>query len=132
MLVEDNPADVHLLHLALDESGVPAELQTFSDGDSAVAFLKLETTSPPDLLLVDLNLPKVSGQSVIMAARSSERHAHVPVIVLTTSRSPRDRQEAERAGATAVINKPNDYDEFCRAIRELIQTHTHRAHGKRA
>lgn len=118
--MEDNPADVRLLEVACQEYGIPVDVRVFSDGEPALEYIQRTESPLPDILVVDINLPRVSGCDVIRAVRSSAVWATVPVAVLTTSRSPLDRAEAEAAGATCVLNKPNDYDEFCALILSLV------------
>lgn len=126
ILVEDNPADVFLIKEAMRSHGIPFDLQWFSDGEDAVAHLEgLGTTGKvPDVILLDLNLPKLDGKEVLVRIRQIERLRHVPVAILTSSDSPHDRHEAARLGASIYIKKPPTLDEFLDVggtIKELLE-----------
>lgn len=116
-LAEDNPADVYLLREALAAaSGSEVTLIVAHDGEEALDFVQqrgafLEPVEP-DLIILDLNLPKNDGSEVLRSVRTSERLRKVPVVILTSSDSPRDRANAEKLGADAYITKPSDLDAF--------------------
>jgi DNA-binding response OmpR family regulator len=115
LLVEDNPADVHLIREALTEKQIPCDLETIDDGEVAAAHISdIEAghKARPDIVLLDLNLPKVTGDVLLKRIRQSSSMADVPVIVLTSSDSPRDRNQAEKLGASAYIRKPSNLEEF--------------------
>jgi CheY-like chemotaxis protein len=116
LLVEDNAADAMLVEEAIRVHDVPVDLHIVADGEEAIAFIERAERDPrapcPDMVLLDLNLPKRSGSDVLQRIRRSERCKHVPVVILTSSDSSRDRSEASRFGANRYFRKPTDYDEY--------------------
>ena len=119
LLVEDNPGDAQLVRLALAEVLPSARLSVASDGEAALARLR-EAGEPPDLLLVDLNLPGLSGHEVLAAVRSSDDAAlrRLPVVVLSSSRAQSDVVASYELGASSHLAKPGDVD----ALFELVET----------
>jgi chemotaxis family two-component system response regulator Rcp1 len=116
LLAEDNPSDVLLVREALREQKIDCVLHTIADGEAAMNYidqLDLDSKSPcPDLLLIDLHLPKRDGQEIIRRLRASERCGQVPVIVLTGSYSPDDRQAAEKNAVLHYFRKSPSIDTF--------------------
>lgn len=122
LLAEDNPADVYLIEEALREHKVSFEITVASDGETAMDMVARQQIKP-DIVLLDLNMPKRSGGEVLNTLRR-EVGADLPVIVLTSSDSPADREEALRLGATCYIRKPTGLDEFLQigaTIRDLVK-----------
>ena len=127
LLVEDNPADVYLIEEALKTHHLRFELEWMSDGEQAVACLSriAEQGSPPDLILLDLNLPRVDGKEVLARARAIPRLKDTLVAILTSSDSPADRRDTAALGANCYIKKPPTLDEFLSIggiIKELLST----------
>lgn len=115
LLAEDNPADVYLLREALGaDDNSEIELIVVSDGEEALDFVagRFPGVRDVDLVILDLNLPKSDGGDVLRGIRESGVMAAVPVVILTSSDSPRDREAAERLGADCYLTKPSDLDEF--------------------
>jgi CheY-like chemotaxis protein len=115
LLVEDNPADVGLLRLALKEAELDCDLTVLEDGAAALAFIRQAEAGnarPPDLALLDLNLPKNGGLEVLEAIRAKPALAGMPVAILTSSSSPRERARIEEFGVDRFITKPLDLDGF--------------------
>ena len=122
LLAEDNPADVYLIEEALREHQVPFEITVAEDGEAAIAMIAAGKVKP-DLIMLDLNMPKRSGGEVLTSLRAQPHCRTLPVVVLTSSDSPLDREEALRLGATSYIRKPTGLDEFLEigaAIKELL------------
>jgi len=121
VLVEDNAAHVRLLREALRESGRPTHVRIARDGVEAMAMLDPATAagSSPDLILLDLNLPRKDGREVLRDIKSDHRLKHIPVVVLTTSRAERDIASSYALGANAVVTKPVDFDRFAEIIRAV-------------
>ena len=121
MLVEDSPADCYLFQEALKAHRVEAELIVFHDGEDALSFLiKAETNGPrPALFVLDLNLPKVDGFTLLKQLRMSTSFAHSLVIVLTSSDNPADRAESLRLGATRYVRKAEEIADFLDIGREI-------------
>jgi chemotaxis family two-component system response regulator Rcp1 len=109
LLVEDNEADVVLMQEALREAGVEHELEVAYDGEQALAALR-DGSPLPDLVLLDLNLPRKDGREVLAEAKGDPELCAVPILVLTTSQSPADVAFAYRNHANAYIRKPNGLD----------------------
>jgi CheY-like chemotaxis protein len=114
-LAEDNPADVDLVREALREYKVDHELWLASDGQEARRFIERMGTVPespcPDLILLDLNLPLVSGHELIALFRQHPTCVHTPIIVVTSSDSWRDREQSAKLGAR-YFRKPSELTEF--------------------
>ena len=128
LVIEDNPADVDLLRRALAAAALDCQLTVIDDGADALSLFRLGSAtswaSPaPDLAIVDLNLPKHSGLEIIEQMRANPKFAEVPVVVLSSSSSPRDRAKMEGFRVRRYIVKPADLEEFMRIgwqIRELL------------
>jgi chemotaxis family two-component system response regulator Rcp1 len=116
LLIEDNPADVFLVEEAIKAEDLSYCLTHAADGERAILLLRQleddESLPCPALVLLDLNLPRKSGDEVLERLRASERCKNIPVIVLTSSDSASDREKAQRLGANAYFRKPSDLDEF--------------------
>lgn len=126
LLVEDNPADVKITQRALRESGLPVDLIVVRDGQEAVEYLLRQGSHSdaanwrsPDLILLDLNLPRMSGKEVLERLRSTPGLRVVPVVVLTTSRRQEDVQQMYAAGANTYIEKPQDFERFVQVLQML-------------
>ena len=126
LLVEDNPADIKITERALRESALAVQLIVARDGQEAMDYLQQNGSSSadgawrrPDLILLDLNLPRLSGHEVLRKIRSMADFRTVPVIVLTTSRRDEDVQEVYAAGANTYIEKPADFDRFIEVLRTI-------------
>ena len=118
LLVEDNEADIYLFRKGLENAEVNFELTVLTDGGAALSFVRREgkyAKSPePDLAVMDLNLPKHDGIEVLEAFRQSRHLSNVPVVVMSSSTSPRERIRVERLGLEQYIPKPSDLDEVLR------------------
>jgi CheY-like chemotaxis protein len=115
LLVEDNPADVRLVRTALEHHEVECEITVFVDGEKAILFIQAvdaEAIACPDLIIIDLNLPKRPGREVLECIRRSEKCREVPVVVLSSSDAVQDRDEASRLGASLYLKKPSRLEEF--------------------
>jgi CheY-like chemotaxis protein len=120
-LAEDSPADVYLFREALKAHTVDADLLVFEDGEAALAFLVAsERDGPhPQLFVLDLNLPKVDGLTLLRHLRHSVRFANSLVIILTSSNHPADRAESIRLGATRFLSKAASISDFLDLGREI-------------
>jgi two-component system, chemotaxis family, response regulator Rcp1 len=123
LLVEDNPGDVRLTQEALRESRILNELSVVGDGAAAIAFLEREGSyadAPvPDLILLDLNLPKLSGREVLERIKSHEQWKVIPVVMLTTSDSERDVIESYAHHVNCYITKPLAFEPFMEVIKRI-------------
>ncbi|HEX6544734.1 MAG TPA: response regulator [Bryobacteraceae bacterium] len=124
VLVEDNPADVFLVHEAIAAHHVPASLVVIRDGEEAIRLISRadadENAPCPQLFLLDLNIPNRNGEEVLAHIRKSARCKTTPVVIMTSSDSPRDRAAAQSLGANRYFRKPSDYDAFL-TVGELIK-----------
>ena len=124
LLAEDNPADAYLIRQALKEFDVECSVRTVVDGRDILSLIvPADTTWHPDLIILDLNLPRHDGIEILQKLRSTQAIDHVPVVVLTSSDSPRDRQTAEELGATRYLRKPSNLDQFLQlgaVFKELL------------
>jgi len=123
LLVEDSPADVRLTREALKEAKVLNTLHVVEDGVAALAFLRKEgqyALQPnPDLILLDLNLPKKDGREVLAEIKQDESLKRIPVVVLTTSRAEEDVVRSYNLHANAYVTKPVDLKQFLEVIRAI-------------
>jgi CheY-like chemotaxis protein len=128
VLVEDTELDVFLIRQALGQAGLAFELRVLVNGEEALEFISKidsdKTVPLPHLIVLDLNLPKVNGGQVLERVRQSSRCAPVPVLVLTSSDSPKDRAIVAQFSATQYFRKSSRLDEFMSlgpVIRELLE-----------
>ncbi|HUS06908.1 MAG TPA: response regulator [Bryobacteraceae bacterium] len=126
-VVEDNPADVLLVREALKAQKLPFEIKRFEDGEEAIQALCPDDGSPrlqPDLILIDLNLPRSSGLDVLKSVRECPTNNSIPAAILTSSESPHDQKRAMALGADRYIFKPTRLDDYLStvglAIKELL------------
>jgi chemotaxis family two-component system response regulator Rcp1 len=123
LLVEDNPGDVRLTQEAFKEGKVGNNLYVVADGEQALAFLRREgryAGAPrPDIILLDLHLPKKSGREVLSEIKQDEDLRTIPVLVLTTSKAEEDILRAYELHANCYISKPVELDEFFEAVRSI-------------
>lgn len=123
LLVEDNLGDVLLTREAFKEAKVLNNLSVVNDGVEALAYLRQQGSFSdsvrPDLILLDLNLPKKDGREVLTELKADERLREIPVVVLTTSQAENDIAQVYRAQANYYITKPVDLDQFVRAVHSI-------------
>jgi two-component system, chemotaxis family, response regulator Rcp1 len=116
LLAEDNPADVYLIREALREHGVEYTMRVAPDGREVLRFLSSEDlpvhARSLGLIILDLNLPRHDGIEILEQLREISILSHVPVVVLTSSDSPRDRKVADQLGATCYLRKPSGLEQF--------------------
>lgn len=123
LLVEDSPADVRLTKEALKEAKVRNNVHVAIDGVEAMDFLhrrgKFADAPPPDLILLDLNLPRKDGREVLEDIKSDERLRRIPVVILTTSQSEQDILESYQLSANAYVSKPVDLERFLDVVKSI-------------
>jgi len=131
LLAEDNPGDVLLFREALRVCDLAYELVVAQDGEKALRLLKNFGTpgnpAPPDLIVLDVNLPRHSGQEVLRWVRGNATLAAVPVIILTSSASPDDKTTATELGADLYVQKSSDLDEIFQighTVQDLLKRKT--------
>lgn len=125
LLVEDSPADILLTREAFKEFKVINSLHVVEDGIQALAYLNQEgeyASSPrPDLILLDLNLPRMNGSEVLAEIKANPKHKSIPVVILTTSYSEQDVLQAYNQHANCYIVKPVGFENFVEAVKSIHQ-----------
>jgi two-component system response regulator len=123
LLVEDNPGDVDLTREALEIGKLNNILHVVDDGEEAMAFLRREgqyaKTSRPDLVLLDLNLPRKNGREVLAEIKSDENLKRIPVVILTTSKAEEDILKTYNLHANCYVTKPIDLDQFIKVVHAI-------------
>ncbi len=123
LLVEDDPGDTLMIREAFEDNKVRNTLSCVTDGVEAMRFLRREgefADAPrPDLILLDLNLPRKDGREVLGEIKGDERLATIPVVVLTTSQAEEDVLRSYKLHANAYVTKPVDFDRFIEVVRQI-------------
>ena len=123
LLVEDDPGDVLMTREAFADNKVTNRLSVVSDGVSALEYLRKEgehaDATTPDLILLDLNLPRMDGREVLTAIKGDEKLRSIPVVVLTTSEAEEDVVRSYSLHANAYVTKPVDFDRFIEVVRQI-------------
>lgn len=125
LLVEDNPAEACLTEEAFKESGVSHEMSTVSDGEAAMNFLRkmgdYDGKARPDLILLDLNLPRMNGHEVLKEIKSDPELKSIPVIVVTNSNAASDIEAVYRSHGNCYLVKPPELSEFFDMVKHLVE-----------
>ncbi|MCC5615134.1 response regulator [Nostoc sp. CHAB 5836] len=123
LLVEDNPGDAQLTRIALEDSRISIHLSVVEDGVEAMAFLRKQekyvNAAHPDIVLLDLNLPRKDGREVLAEIKGDENLKRIPVVVLTTSQAEEDILKAYNLAANCYITKPVDFDQFVKIVQSI-------------
>lgn len=126
LLVEDNPDDVELTMMAFEKSRITNKVVVAGDGVEALDFLfgtgdfaGRDTSVLPQVILLDLNMPRMGGLEFLRRIRADERTRLLPVVVLTTSSEDRDKIESYQLGANSYVRKPVDFQQFVGAVQQL-------------
>jgi two-component system response regulator len=126
LLVEDNADDEALTFRALTKNNIGNQLVVARDGAEALDYLfatgqysARDVNAGPQVVLLDLNLPKVSGLEVLRRLRANDRTKHLPVVILTSSNEEQDRIQGYENGANSYVRKPVDFNQFIDAVRQL-------------
>jgi len=123
LLVEDDPGDVLLIREAFEDNKVHNRLHVVSDGVEAIDFLRKEGENgqapTPDLILLDLNLPRMDGREVLAEIKADEDLRQIPVVVLTTSKAEEDVLRSYKLHANAYVTKPVDFERFIEVVRQI-------------
>ena len=125
-LAEDSPADIYLFREALKAHGVECDLLVFDDGRAAMSFLlgAEKDGSGPDIFVLDLNLPRIDGRAILKYLREGSRFAQAPVLILTSSQDPDDREESVKLGANGYVQKAvnaNDFLKIGGVVKAMIR-----------
>lgn len=126
VLIEDNPGDVHLMRIALQQHGHAHTLHVLYDGAEALRFVREQRTGEtgepkPCVIVLDLHLPKHDGPEVLRAIKQEPDLSHVHVVVLTSVASPRDESEIRELGVKLYRRKPSDLDEFVEVAQSILE-----------
>ncbi|MEA5622525.1 response regulator [Nostoc sp. UHCC 0251] len=123
LLVEDNPGDAQLTRIALEDSKISIHLNVVEDGVEAMAFLRKQEkyveAVHPDIVLLDLNLPRKDGREVLAEIKGDENLRRIPVVILTTSQAEEDILKAYNLCANCYITKPVDFDQFVKIVQSI-------------
>ncbi len=123
LLVEDDPGDVLMTQEAFEEHKLRNNLTVVTDGDAALAYLRREgdykDAVPPDLILLDLNLPRRDGREVLAEIKKDERLGRIPVVVLTTSKAEEDVLRTYNLHANCYVTKPVDLEKFMVVVKSI-------------
>lgn len=122
LVVDNNPGDQELVRLALEDAGITAPVETLIDGELAMRTLAAAGEAAREryaVVLLDLNMPRVHGRDVLSWVRQQPPLSGLPVIVLTSSQSPKDRLECEKLGADGYWVKPAHFEDFVRMVGDL-------------
>ena len=126
LAIDDDPADQFLVQEAMRTANLQYDLRLVSDGDEAIEYLYHrgrytdDRKAPrPNLILLDLNMPRLNGRQVARAIKSNPNFRTIPIVVLTTSRLDQDVEELYQAGVNSYIQKPVNFDEFTEVLRDL-------------
>jgi CheY-like chemotaxis protein len=124
LLVEDNAGDARLMVEVFQESSTPVQVSIVTDGDQALAFLRREgkymEAVQPDLILLDLNLPRKDGREVLLELKDDPALRTIPVMILTSSPSREDRRQAATVGVERFLNKPMGLEEYYVLVQEIV------------
>ena len=122
LIVDDEPGDVHLITAAISEGPFDCNLHSAGNGMEALAYLKAcdeQGALPPDLILLDLNMPCMNGRDTLAALKTNPHWMRIPVVVLTTSSADRDVAQVYDTGAAGFVTKPLELEEFIEAIHGI-------------
>ena len=123
LLIEDNPGDIRLIQEALRNSEIVEKIDVVVDGDEAMNFLRKKgdfaEAKQPDLILLDLNLPKRNGLEVLEELKSNDKFKHIPVVVLTSSEADQDVFKSYELHANCYIAKPIDFEQFSSVLTSI-------------
>jgi chemotaxis family two-component system response regulator Rcp1 len=127
LIAEDSKSDVFLIREALRKSGIDAQIHVVDDGEKTILFFAQADADPaapcPDLILLDINMPRYKGGDILRRLRASFRCSGALVLIVTSSDSPRDREEMNALGANAYFRKPSEFSEFMKlgpVVGELL------------
>ena len=125
LLVDDNEVDQYLTRRAFAQSGFNVRLECVDDGDLCMQYVRKEPPfadlPSPDLVLLDINMPRMSGMDVLREMKADENLRRIPIVALTTSQSDRDRQEMYDLRVNSYIIKPVDFNAFVRIVKSLCE-----------
>jgi CheY-like chemotaxis protein len=119
LLIEDDVVDAMTVKRALNELQITNPINTVGNGEEALGYLRNETSERPGLILLDLNMPKMSGVEFLKIIKNDDKLKRIPVVVLTTSKDEQDRFETFNSGVAGYMIKPVDYPQFVEIVRTI-------------
>lgn len=119
LLVEDDPDDIELMHDALRDNNIRFNLATIKQGDAVLAYLE-KTTEQPDVIVLDLNLPKMHGREVLKGIKANPQTSNIPVIILTTSSAKKEMEYCIQQGASRYLIKPVTMQGFSETVHSIV------------
>lgn len=119
LLVEDDMADAMLIEEALTEQGMARGIRRADDGVAALEYLRDPQTDRPDLIVLDLNMPRMNGRELLNVLKNDPDLSSIPSVVLTTSAAPDDIDDAYRQNANAYVTKPVNLDDFIKTVQSI-------------
>jgi CheY-like chemotaxis protein len=122
LLVEDSPSDVRLIREAVKSANLRLDIAVASDGVEALDYMykvNLGEAKRPDLIVLDLNLPRKSGREVLAELKASPSHRHIPVLIMTSSQAEEDIRECYRLNANCYITKPTSLDHYFEVVHSI-------------
>jgi CheY-like chemotaxis protein len=120
LLIDDDQDDQLIFEDALMTIDRSVTLSTSIDGIEALLKLEMDYPDLPDMLILDMNMPKMNGKQLLATLKASEKYKHLPVIIYSTSSNPDDGEETKIPGAVDFIVKPNNFTALCNLIREIM------------
>ena len=124
ILVEDNEDHFFLIEEVFKHAQLKVNLHRVRNGFELMTYLH-KNVLLPDLILLDLNMPRKGGRAVLQELKATPKYQHIPIVILTTSRYDNDRTECEKLGAEAFISKPTSFDDFVTVIKLAIAPYLH-------
>jgi len=120
LLVEDDPDDIELMHDALKENNIQFNLETLKRGDAVLPYLEKAVTQP-DVIILDLNLPKMHGREILKGIKANPQTAGIPVVILTTSSAKKEIDYCIQNGATQYLIKPVTIAGFAETVHSIVK-----------
>jgi CheY-like chemotaxis protein len=121
LIIDDDEDDRILLAEALCETGCSIDFFNAGDGAEALKFLRVKINPKPEIIFLDLNMPRVNGIQCLTELKMDKLLKDIPVIIFTTSKLPEDKEKTQRLGAAYFLTKPTSFDELCRILVELFE-----------
>jgi len=119
LLIEDDPDDVELLQEALKSADTQYTMQVIAEGDGVFEYLEV-CKKFPNVIILDLNIPRLHGREVLSMIKTSDRFKAIPVAILTTASAPREREQCLDAGADLFLTKPSTVDGFVKTVQSIL------------
>ena len=119
-IADDDPDDVDFFIEAVNEVDQSIQCYSASDGEEALQKLKKTLEILPDLIFLDLNMPRINGKQCLIEIKKTKKLSHIPVIIYTTSSLPKDLEETRKLGASHFLTKPSDFKHLCKELDSIL------------